>query len=68
MAGMRILTLLAIVFLLDGKPADTERDTPLIADAASAAVTSQRTGTLSDNYGNPELFIRYIIRRPPVLS
>jgi len=31
-------------------------------------VTDHRAATLIDNYGNPDRFVKYIIRRPPVIA
>ena len=39
-----------------------------VADAAAAAIDAPRDYTITDNYGDPSRFVKYIIRRPTVLA
>jgi len=69
---MRVMrTLATIVFLLgiSGVENSTSRGEPVLAGAADAAigVPVQRT-TIADHYGDPDGFMKYIIRKPPVLA
>ena len=39
-----------------------------LAEAADAAVGAPQTHKVADHYGDPDRFIKYIIRRPPTLA
>ncbi|MFT4719824.1 MAG: hypothetical protein ACI9SB_000992 [Candidatus Azotimanducaceae bacterium] len=42
--------------------------TPLLADARDAKMARQGALAVKDHYGNPALFVKYIIRRPQTLA
>jgi len=42
--------------------------TPLLADASDAKMARQGALAVKDHYGNPALFVKYIIRRPQTLA
>ncbi|MEK9821000.1 MAG: hypothetical protein VXA40_02375 [Gammaproteobacteria bacterium] len=42
--------------------------TQVIADAESAAITNPYQVSIEDNYGNPDDFVKYIIRKPPAIA
>jgi len=41
---------------------------PLLADASDAKMARQGALVVKDHYGNPALFVKYIIRRPQTLA
>ena len=69
MRAMRTLATLIILLGISGVEHSTAGDDLLLADAADAAigVPGQRI-TIADHYGDPDGFMKYIIRKPPVLA
>jgi hypothetical protein len=65
-----IMALLALTVLVAGSMpgAHDIHTTPLLADASDAKMARQGTLAVKDHYGNPELFVKYIIRRPQTLA
>jgi len=42
--------------------------TRIVADAEAAAVTNPYQVSIEDNYGDPDDFVKYIIRKPPAIA
>ena len=66
---MRILLSLIAILVLTSTEGDQAIDSNImLADAEQAAVTNPYTVSIEDNYGNPDAFVKYIIRKPPALA
>ena len=63
-----ILTIAALLFMASYGPQNTVDMTQVIADAESAAITNPYQVSIEDNYGNPDDFVKYIIRKPPAIA
>jgi hypothetical protein len=65
-----ITALLALTVLVEPSMsgADNLHTTPLLADASDAKMARQGPLAVKDHYGNPALFVKYIIRRPQTLA
>ncbi len=61
-------TMLVTMFMFAAATGTQEQtDIDLLASAAEAAIDAPATqATISDNFGDPDNFIKYIIRKPPV--
>jgi hypothetical protein len=69
--NIRLITaLLALTLLVAASMpgAHNLHTTPLLADASDAKMARQGALAVKDHYGNPELFVKYIIRRPQTLA
>jgi hypothetical protein len=69
MRAMRTLAILIVLLGISGVENSIAGDELFLADAADAAigVPGQRI-TIADHYGDPDGFMKYIIRKPPVLA
>ena len=66
---MRLILTIAILFFMASREPQSEVDmTQVIADAESAAITNPYQVSIEDNYGNPDDFVKYIIRKPPSIA
>ena len=66
---MRLILTIAILFFMASHEPQSEVDmTQVIADAESAAITNLYQVSIEDNYGNPDDFVKYIIRKPPAIA
>ncbi|WP_370216212.1 hypothetical protein [Thalassolituus sp.] len=66
---MRLILNIAILFFMASHEPQSEVDmTQVIADAESAAITNPYHVSIEDNYGNPDDFVKYIIRKPPAIA
>jgi len=67
---MRLI--LTLVLLLCSTPSQPEGGiadaTLIIADAEAATVTNPYQMSIEDNYGDPDDFVKYIIRKPPAIA
>ena len=61
------LTLFAVCFH-DNHWSNSPKVGYQIANAESAAVDNNAPVEIKDNYGNPENFVKYIIRKPNTIS
>ena len=63
-----ILTIAALLFVASYGPQNAVDMTQVIADAEAAAITNPYQVSIEDNYGNPDDFVKYIIRKPPAIA
>lgn len=63
-----ILTIPALLFMASDQPQDAVDMTQVIADAEAAAITNPYRVSIEDNYGDPDDFVKYIIRKPPAIA
>ena len=65
-----IAALLALTVLVETSVsgAHSMHTTSLLADASDAKIARQGPLAVQDHYGNPALFVKYIIRRPQTLA
>jgi hypothetical protein len=64
----QILTVIALLFTTPLQPGDAVDMTRIVADAEAAAVTNPYQLSIEDNYGDPDDFVKYIIRKPPAIA
>ena len=64
---MRTLALI-IVLACQGTSSSQPAALLDLAMADDASVTNSMPVTISDHYGNPDAFVKYIIRKPPVIA
>ncbi|MDA0978242.1 MAG: hypothetical protein O3B72_06785 [Proteobacteria bacterium] len=62
-----MLALGLVALAVTGTPEDPASEVQL-ASAVDADVTNPVELRIVDNYGDPSRFVKYIIRRPPVLA
>ena len=62
------LTITALLFMASYGPQTVVDTTQVIADAESAAITNPYQVSIEDNYGDPDDFVKYIIRKPPAIA
>ena len=67
---MRNLFVLVLVLGISGSIESEPRAMPvMLADASEAAIWVPRQQVrIADHYGDPDSFIKYIIRKPPVVA
>ena len=66
---MRLILTIAILFFMASHEPQSEFDmAQVIADAEAAAITNPYQVSIEDNYGNPDDFVKYIIRKPPAIA
>ena len=66
---MRIILSLIAILVLTSTESDQAIDgSTMLADAEQATITSPYTVSIEDNYGNPDAFVKYIIRKPPAIA
>ncbi len=63
-----ILIIAALLFMASHEPQNAVDMTQVIADAEAAAITIPYQVSIEDNYGNPDDFVKYIIRKPPAIA
>ncbi len=63
-----ILTIAALLFMGSLEPQNAVDMTQVIADAESAAIANPYQVSIEDNYGDPDDFVKYIIRKPPAIA
>lgn len=71
-----LITTILFALVVAGAPLSEEMDSGVtanvnllqLAGAAEASISTPVRYTITDHYGDPARFVKYIIRRPPVLA